>query len=196
MWVFGYGSLMFKADYEDIVERAVGYVPGWRRTWNQGSTDHRGTEAFPGRVVTVERGGAEDRCWGVAYRLDRGGDDAGTLAALEVREKQYDLRLELPVHVVAPGPDGKVGGRAPTGEVIHALAYVGSPDRARNANYAGPPASVAAAADQILRAEGPSGPNTEYLFKIADFMRSIGIECPETFALEAAVRSRLLQRNE
>ena len=48
-----------------------------------------------------------------------------------------------------------------------ALVYIASEDRARNKNYLGP-ATVAELAAQIASAHGPSGPNAEYLFRLAD----------------------------
>jgi cation transport regulator ChaC len=40
-------------------------------------------------------------------------------------------------------------------------------------------------------ARGPSGANAEYLFRLADTLRTLGAEDAHVFALEAAVRERL-----
>ena len=54
LWVFGYGSLVWRTGELATVAASGGVcVRGQRRAWWQGSTDHRGTPEAPGRVVTL-----------------------------------------------------------------------------------------------------------------------------------------------
>lgn len=52
------------------------------------------------------------------------------------------------------------------------LVYIAGPDKTRNPNYMGP-ASMADIAAQIAGSVGPSGPNCEYLFGLAQYMRDM-----------------------
>ncbi|XP_024161755.1 gamma-glutamylcyclotransferase 2-3 isoform X5 [Rosa chinensis] len=93
MWVFGYGSLIWKAGF-NFDERIVGFIKDYRRVFYQGSTDHRGTPEFPGRTVTLEPAEGEV-CWGAAYKISKKEDQEIALEHLEVREKQYDKKAYL-----------------------------------------------------------------------------------------------------
>ena len=115
VWVFGYGSLIWRPGMA-FAERRVARVRGWARRFWQGSHDHRGLPHAPGRVVTLvpEPGAA---CEGVAYRL-HADQAAATFAGLDHREKngyqRCDVRLEFRlggtgagVVYVAPEPGGR-----------------------------------------------------------------------------------------
>jgi cation transport regulator ChaC len=98
---------------------------------------------------------------------------------LEEREKQYDLRLQLQLHT-----EGEAAERALIG-LEAALCYVASP---ASHNYLGP-AEPDALAAQIAAACGPSGENSEYVFRLASCMRELGVEDSELFELERRVRT-------
>lgn len=76
MWVFGYGSLLYKTEFE--------YQEGYIRRFWKGSHDHRGTIKNPGRVVTLisyleflqskdeYKDMTPNRTYGVAYKIALG----------------------------------------------------------------------------------------------------------------------------
>lgn len=169
MWIFGYGSLMWRAGFS-FEERRPGYIVGYRRRFWQGSTDHRGIPGAPGRVVTLlPRDG--ERCWGMAYRIAER-EAPGVLAELDQREKGGYDRAWAQVH------DGAGASFA------EALIYLATP---ANPNYLGC-APLPAIADQVRSASGPSGDNREYVLMLAAALRDIGAADPHVFRLEALLR--------
>jgi cation transport protein ChaC len=168
-WIFGYGSLVWRPSFAHV-ERQTALLRGYSRRFWQGSTDHRGVPGAPGRVVTlVAEAGA--RCLGTAYRIDPQDRDE-VIAALDHREKGgYDGHL---VTLELPAIDRHIEG---------ALVYIASPG---NPNHLGP-ASLGDIAAQVRRARGPSGPNVEYVTRLAEALRAMGAEDPHVFDLERLV---------
>ncbi|MBL7252589.1 gamma-glutamylcyclotransferase [Alloalcanivorax sp. C16-2] len=160
VWLFGYGSLIFKADFP-YLERRPASIRGWARRFWQGSHDHRGTPESPGRVLTlVESPGTV--CAGMAYRVA-----PAVFDHLDVREKNGYLRFSTPMTFSDGGHE-------------EGLVYIATED---NAAFLGP-ASEAAIARQIAGSHGPSGPNRDYLLNLAEALRELGAEDEHVFALE------------
>ncbi|KAI3802245.1 hypothetical protein L1987_30375 [Smallanthus sonchifolius] len=140
MWVFGYGSLIWKAGFH-YGDRLVGFIKDYRRVFYQGSTDHKGTPEYPGRTVTLESAEGEV-CWGVAYKVSRKEDQEVALTYLEVREKQYDKKVYV---------DFFTKEMASSPAVTGVMVYIASPDKA-NINYLGP-----ASVEEIAKEPEPAG---------------------------------------
>lgn len=168
-WVFGYGSLVWRPAFP-FAEQRPGYITGfWRRFW-QGSTDHRGVPGAPGRVVTLVPA-RDAHTWGMAYRVEPDVLEE-VLAQLDHREQGGYDRHELEVH------------DADHRSFATALVYLARPD---NPNYLGE-APLADIAAQVRRSTGPSGPNPEYVLRLAEALDAMGVEDPHVDALAALVR--------
>ncbi|GAB3465940.1 gamma-glutamylcyclotransferase [Massilia terrae] len=164
VWLFGYGSLIFKADFP-FLDRRPASIDGWSRRFWQGSHDHRGTESAPGRVVTlVPEAGAV--CHGVAYLVT-----PEEFAHLDHREKNGYLRLATDIHF-------------DDGSSEEGLVYIATRE---NAAYLGP-ATEWDIARQIATARGPSGPNSEYLLELAKALRMLGKTDQHVFEIEKHLR--------
>lgn len=160
VWLFGYGSLIFKADFP-YIERRPALIRGWTRRFWQGSHDHRGTAAAPGRVATLtpEAGAA---CEGMAYLIT-----PEVFEHLDYREKNGYLRLSTDIFLEDGGS-------------VEGLVYIATAD---NAAYLGP-ASELAIARQIATASGPSGRNSDYLLELAAALRALGKDDRHVYEIE------------
>lgn len=162
-WIFGYGSLIWKQGFP-FAEARPAWIRGWERRFWQGSTDHRGDERCPGRVVTLVRSlGAV--CRGVAFRL-RDDEREAVIEALDHRERGGYCRLETDLFVA---DDLAVPG----------LVYLADET---NPHFLGP-APETAIAEQVRAARGLSGPNTEYVRRLALSLRELGADDPHVFTL-------------
>jgi cation transport protein ChaC len=86
LWVFGYGSLMWRPGF-DYVEKVPARLIGEHRALCVYSFDHRGTPEKPGLVLGLDRGGA---CRGIAFRVT---------ASLRARTIGYLREREQTTHV-------------------------------------------------------------------------------------------------
>lgn len=67
------------------------------------------------------------------------------------------------------------------------MVYLATTNKEANQNYLGP-APLEEMAKQIYLAEGPTGPNKEYLFKLEDALNKIGVVDQHVQDLANAVR--------
>ncbi|HEX7113183.1 MAG TPA: gamma-glutamylcyclotransferase [Mizugakiibacter sp.] len=165
VWVFGYGSLIYKADFP-FLERRPARIHGWTRRFWQGSHDHRGTPEAPGRVVTLVREEGAI-CVGMAYRVT-----PDVFDHLDYREKNGYLRFATKLCFE-------------DGSGTEGLVYIATGE---NAAFLGP-ASVAEIARHIAASAGPSGPNRDYLLHLAAALRELGADDPHVFAIERHLRA-------
>ena len=168
LWIFGYGSLIWRADFP-FIERRAGHINHWARRFWQGSADHRGVPGAPGRVLTlVESPGSQ--CLGMAYHV--ASDEAeAVMANLDYREKGGYDRLEIQVHFEDQPP-------------VLAITYHAT---ASNEHYLGE-ASTGVIASQVFSAVGPSGSNSEYVLEIDRALRHLNHEDHHVASIAAEVR--------
>ncbi len=169
LWVFGYGSLMWRPGFV-YGERHKALLRGWRRRLCIYSHVYRGTSDRPGLVLGLDQGGA---CHGVAFQVEAALREA-TVRYLRDRELVTAVYLEKMVPVTLAD-----------GRRVSALAYVA--DRAHG-QYAG-----ALPRAQILRlirqGVGQSGDNAEYVLATRDHLRELGIVDRELEWLAAQLRA-------
>lgn len=53
LWIFGYGSIVWKYDEIHHTQKETGFIRGFRRRFWQNSPDHRGTKENPGLVASI-----------------------------------------------------------------------------------------------------------------------------------------------
>jgi cation transport protein ChaC len=145
LWVFGYGSLMWKPGFE-FIEQVPARLIGEHRALCVYSFDHRGTPEKPGLVLGLDRGGA---CRGIAFRVSakRRHD---TIAYLRDREQTTNVYREVMRSVWLENE---------ARQRVSALAYV--VDRG-HVQYAGR-LSLAEQLRCVQQGHGRSGNNRDYV---------------------------------
>lgn len=170
LWVFAYGSLMWRPEFA-YAESRIGTVRGFHRRFCLLQRRFRGTPERPGFVLALDRGGL---CRGVAFRL-AGTNPSETLMPLwrrEMRGRGYVARW-LPVATEAG--------------TVSALTFL--VNRASD-RYSGR-LTDAEIAEKIAAACGHMGPSAEYLFRTVEACEALGIRDRHLWSLQALVAERL-----
>ena len=182
LWVFGYGSLMWRPGF-DFIERTEARLVGAHRALCVYSFYHRGTPERPGLVLGLDRGGT---CRGIAFRV-AAGKRAATIAYLRAREQVTSVYRESMRRVWLAGA-GRRQVSLPQASVpqvslpqlslpqvsaprVSALCYV--VDRS-HAQYAGR-LSPAEQLHLVRQGHGQSGANRDYVIATVDAMEAMGM---------------------
>ena len=145
LWVFGYGSLMWRPGFP-FIEQVPARLIGEHRALCVYSFVHRGTPEKPGLVLGLDRGGT---CRGIAFRVAEK-HRAATVAYLRAREQVTAVYREVMRSVWLENEPR---------QRVSALAYV--VDRG-HVQYAGR-LSLTEQLRHVQQGHGQSGPNREYV---------------------------------
>lgn len=172
LWVFGYGSLIWKPDLS-FDRREPARVHGYHRRLCLWSRVNRGTPQSPGLVAGLDRGGS---CAGIAYRVPPGAVHGQFLQLWqrEMMTNSYHPRI--------------IDCRLGDGSVVGAVAFVVRRDAP---NYAGR-LDEAQIIEVFRRGScGRYGTSLEYLVNTICALRTHGIVDPhlERLARHAGVES-------
>jgi cation transport protein ChaC len=175
LWLFGYGSLMWKPEL-DFTESRPALLKGWHRRFCLWQWRSRGSRHHPGLMLALDRGGA---CRGVAYRI----------AAPGVREKVGKVwRREMSGNGYRPRWVKLTTMQGP----LRGLTFVANQEGER---YAGR-ISDAIVADHIATACGENGASAEYLLETVLKCEELGIHDPFLWRLQELVAERMRETSE
>lgn len=173
LWVFGYGSLMWRPELQAVEER-LGAVAGYQRSFCLWQWRYRGTRAAPGLMLALDEGGT---CTGVLYRLPEAGLQA---QLMPLWKREMTGRGYTPLWIDVAGEAGPV----------RAITFFANREGPR---YAGrlPREAIA---DHIASACGHAGPNASYLLETWRYCRRAGIADAYVEELQRLVAERLRNR--
>ncbi len=156
LWVFGYGSLMWRPGF-DFIERVPARLIGLHRALCVYSFVHRGTPERPGLVLGLDRGGM---CRGIAFRVAAAAR-AATVAYLRSREQVTTVYLETVRRI-------ELEERAK--RQVRALCFI--VDRS-HVQYAGR-LTLDECLHHVRQGHGSSGANRDYVVETARALEALG----------------------
>ncbi|XP_002735720.1 putative glutathione-specific gamma-glutamylcyclotransferase 2 [Saccoglossus kowalevskii] len=175
-WIFGYGSLIWRPNFE-YKEKMVGHVKGFCRRFWQESVINRGTKEKPGRVAALMESDSESKVWGVAlYVSDT--DKEEVLNKLITRELCHPTKT-----VFFPKDQSKETVEVEIFNCGEGIAqFTGREDIKTTAQF-------------IAQGVGTTGmKNDEYVTKVLDFTHNVaGVE--DTYLIELDKLVKEYQKN-
>lgn len=151
LWVFGYGSLMWRTGFE-FTEAVEARIFGYHRALCVSSVVHRGTPQQAGLVLGLDRGGS---CTGKLFRVSNN---------LKEEVTQYLYARELATNVYFARV---VKAHAVDGRCIQALTFVVDTKHHQYTTGKSPHQLV----DIVRTASGISGKSSDYLLSTLEHLR-------------------------
>ena len=168
LWVFGYGSLMWRPGFS-YTARHRATICGWRRRLCIESHVYRGTPENPGLVFGLDRGGM---CEGVAFRVP-GDQRAATIEYLREREQVTSVYLECIVPTILD-----------TGVRVTAMTYVADRDHPQYAGQLDREAML----EVVRHRQGKAGSNADYVLATYDHLVELNVRDAELDWLAGKLR--------
>ena len=171
IWIFAYGSLIWKPVFAPVEARRA-RAWGWRRAFSIELNSWRATPEAPGLMMALAAGGS---CAGLAYRLDPATQEADLVEL---------VRRETPFHELAHNARW-INAATPEGP-IRALTFYASPVGVPVRRM--PDEETAA---WIARACGHAGSCAEYLYNTVAHLESEGIHDRHLWRLQQLVAEEI-----
>jgi len=172
LWVFGYGSLMWRPGFA-FHERVPARLIGLHRALCVYSFVHRGTPERPGLVLGLDRGGM---CRGIAFRVAAAAR-AETVAYLRAREQVTTVYLETVRRIELEEPARRQ---------VRALCFI--VDRS-HAQYAGR-LTLAQCVHHVRQGHGRSGANRDYVLETVQALEALGYRETDLHLIAARLKAR------
>ncbi len=175
VWVFGYGSLIWRPGFAHL-RRLPARLDGWHRAFCRYSFHHRGTPERPGLVIGLREGGS---CVGMVYAVAPE-EEAAALDYLDTREGAGYRREKVTVHPLDNG--AAVNGGAP----LSAWTYIPNPG---HPSYFGRE-DHARLVELVAQGSGRSGTALDYLRDLIAHLEDMGVEEPALAAVLAEAEGK------
>ncbi|MDO5620310.1 MAG: gamma-glutamylcyclotransferase [Paracoccus sp. (in: a-proteobacteria)] len=174
LWVFAYGSLIWKPDFDAVdSQRATAF--GWHRSFCLKMNRWRGSPEQYGLMMALERGG---RCDGMIYRTPDG-DAENQLRRMIAREIAYHENIPMIRWSSVHTPEGRK----------RALIFWAGPKGPRIASKM----PLHQVAHVLARACGPVGSCAEYLYNTVLHLAAYGIHDRNLWTLQDLVAQEIRQ---